>query len=1042
VASVLACALLGAPALAQPRPPAEETWRAAYTQRAWAGTDGLPPGTINDLAETRDGHLWLATYGGLVRFDGVRFTVTDSTTMAPLASNQVSAVAPAADGALWVAPVGASVFRTDGRRPLEVLPPRPNAREFVHRLRLGPDGALWVVSDTAVERFAAGAWTDITPARPNGRQFRTLLADRAGGAWLGASDGVFRVDRSGTSARVAGLPAGSDVHALVEDRQGRIWVGGTSGLAVILPEPAPRRARPTPGVDGRVTALAVDAEDVLWVATPSGVQLRSVVDGSPRGTLLDVIPSSVFDGAGVEQFMLARSGAVVAATPTRGFHVFTRRVVDLFGPSSGLPGPRAHHVVSDGADGLWVGTGCGGLTHVRLGARRTVETFGPPSMGLRSSCVRGLLRDRRGDLWVGQAGGALTRISARGAVRTWTTGDGLPPAELGPLLEARDGRTWVGSRRGVLCLIGLDERVKCPRWPGEAGEKIWSLAEGADGSLWVGQVGRLTRIGPTGAVQSWGPAEGLPPSPIRALHGRPDGTIWMATYGGGLARLRDGRIVKVGAAQGLADTALSALVTGGGGTVWLLGNRGVFITSWPALDAVADGAASAVEGAAYGAAEGMPEGNGGHPSSALMPDGRIGFATVEGLALLAPGRRPSTSMLVPHIDEVNGAMAAPPGGSRFVVPPGGGPVTLGVAAPFIGAPGSVRVRYRLQGRDQAWRDIGMDRRVTLDDLSPGDYVLDLSARHADGPWSVATTVARLTAQPFWWETRAAQGLGVTLLAGSLTGGLYAGRRARERRRRDLAREVEERKKAEQAAQRHLFALAQVGRVSTAGELAASLAHELGQPLTAIVANAEASRMLLDSPTHDPQRLAGILGNIAQQGQRASDVVRSLRAFLSREAHDFALVDVNAVVREVLPLLDSTRTSTEAAIELDLADTLPSVPADRVPLQQVVLNLALNALEAMRDSPSTRRCVLVRTRHRRTHVTISVSDTGPGLPLGTAHVLFEPLYTTKVGGMGMGLAISRSIVEAHGGRIRARNRHAGGATFVVSLPIDRASGARA
>jgi signal transduction histidine kinase/ligand-binding sensor domain-containing protein len=1038
---VLVQALLATLAPAQTPELTTEPWRTAYTQRAWTVNDGLPPGIISDVVETRDGYLWLATYGGLVRFDGLRFTLIDSTTIPSLASNQISAIAPAADGGLWVAPVGANVFRTDGRQQLQVLPPRPNAHQFVRRLRMGPDGALWVVADTAVERFSGGAWTDLTPGPRTARQFRTLLLDDAGVAWFGASDGLFRMgpgDR--LPARVRGLRAGTDVRALADAHHGQIWIGGSIGLDVLAREGTLRRVS---GIPGPVRGVAVDAGGAVWASTPAGVHLVEAADATAPAVSRAFVPAETFGGGEVDQFLLARSGAMVAATAAHGFHVFTRRVVELLGESAGLPGSRVHHLASDGADGLWVGTGCGGLTHIGLGARRSIESYGPPSMGLQSWCVRGLLRDRRGNVWVGQAGGALTRISASGAVRTWTADDGLPRAELGPLLEDRDGRLWVGSRRGALCLIERDGRIHCPTsLAGAAGEKIWSLAEDTDGSVWIGQVGRLTRITPTHDVRSWGTADGLPPSPIRALQPRPGQTIWMATYGGGLARLQGGRIARVGAAQGLLDTALSAIVTDTSGTVWLLGNRGVSITHWTELDAAADGAAPAVDVATYGSADGVPEGNSGHPSATVMPDGRIGFATVEGLAVFDPRRRPTTSPLVPRLDDVRGASPASTGATRFVVPPGGGAVAFGVTAPFIGAPGSVRVRHRLQGRDDTWVEAGVDRRIVYDNLPPGEYALALSARHADGAWSAPVTAATLAVQPLWWQTRATRGLAVVTLALGLAGGVYTRRHAAQRRGRELAREIQDRKTAEEAAHRHLLALARVGRVATAGELAASLAHELGQPLTAIVANAEASRMLLASPAHDPERVAGILGSIAQQGQRASDVIRGLRAFLTRDAPEFAPVDLDAAVREVMPLLESSRVTARAHVTLDLAADLPAVAGDRVPLQQVVLNLTLNALEAVRDLDDDRRCVRVRTRRRGRHVCVTVADSGPGLTAGAALSLFEPLFTTKTGGMGMGLAISRSIVEAHGGRIRARNRRAGGAVFSVRLPIDRASGGRA
>jgi C4-dicarboxylate-specific signal transduction histidine kinase len=184
---------------------------------------------------------------------------------------------------------------------------------------------------------------------------------------------------------------------------------------------------------------------------------------------------------------------------------------------------------------------------------------------------------------------------------------------------------------------------------------------------------------------------------------------------------------------------------------------------------------------------------------------------------------------------------------------------------------------------------------------------------------------------------------------------------------------------------------------------------------------------------------GILAEIGQQGRRASDVLRGLRRFLGRGSLELVEVDLSAVVREVMGLLDSTLTSALVRPVLDLADDAPAVRGDRVPLEQVVVNLVLNAVEAMRDRPGGERCLVVRTGHTPRCVRVSVLDTGPGLPGGRAQPLFEPFHTTKPAGMGMGLAICRSIIEAHGGRISGRNRRGGGAVFSFTVPVGSQDG---
>jgi C4-dicarboxylate-specific signal transduction histidine kinase len=258
-------------------------------------------------------------------------------------------------------------------------------------------------------------------------------------------------------------------------------------------------------------------------------------------------------------------------------------------------------------------------------------------------------------------------------------------------------------------------------------------------------------------------------------------------------------------------------------------------------------------------------------------------------------------------------------------------------------------------------------------------------------------------------------------------------RAAERRNQALSREISERQRAEEESHRHLLALAHVGRLATAGELTASLAHDLGQPLTAIVASAEATKMLLAGPKPDHAHLQEVLSSISEQGRRASEVIRGLRRFLGRGTPEFTPVDMNEVVREVTTLLHSTLLTDRVRLELRLDDGLPLVLGDRIPLQQVVMNLALNAIEIMRDMPEPQRRILVRSRQTARGVRVAVVDNGPGLGKGLGQKVFEPFHTTKQGGMGMGLAICRSIVEAHGGTIHGRNCPRGGAVFSFNLP---------
>jgi signal transduction histidine kinase len=248
-----------------------------------------------------------------------------------------------------------------------------------------------------------------------------------------------------------------------------------------------------------------------------------------------------------------------------------------------------------------------------------------------------------------------------------------------------------------------------------------------------------------------------------------------------------------------------------------------------------------------------------------------------------------------------------------------------------------------------------------------------------------------------------------------------------------------RQQGEHEMQRLRQELAHIGRVSAMGELTASLAHELNQPLTAILNNAQVAQRLLAAEVVDVGEMREILTDIVADEKRAAEVIRGMRGLLEKGDLEYFSLDLSEVVAEIARLLMSDAVIRNVLMRVDTTSDLPRVRGDRGQLQQVVLNLVLNGLDAMRESPSDNRSLIIRTfREGEAFVGVSVRDSGSGIAERDAEHIFEPLYTTKAGGLGMGLAISRTIVGAHGGRLRADNNADCGATVQFTLPAEKAA----
>jgi two-component system sensor kinase FixL len=246
-------------------------------------------------------------------------------------------------------------------------------------------------------------------------------------------------------------------------------------------------------------------------------------------------------------------------------------------------------------------------------------------------------------------------------------------------------------------------------------------------------------------------------------------------------------------------------------------------------------------------------------------------------------------------------------------------------------------------------------------------------------------------------------------------------------------DITERKQIEMELQQKRNELNHVTRVSTMGQLASTLAHELSQPLGAILRNAEAAELILQDPSPDLGELRAILEDICKDDQRAGDVIERMRAMLTKRKTEKCRLDLKLLTVEVITLVQTDADKRHVRLALDIGPALPPVHGDRVQLQQVLINLLLNAFDALDDNLQESPLITVSARPVGETVEVAVSDNGPGIAEDNILHVFEPFFSSKSNGLGMGLTISRDIIKAHGGWLCAKNNEAGGATFTITLP---------
>jgi PAS domain S-box-containing protein len=251
----------------------------------------------------------------------------------------------------------------------------------------------------------------------------------------------------------------------------------------------------------------------------------------------------------------------------------------------------------------------------------------------------------------------------------------------------------------------------------------------------------------------------------------------------------------------------------------------------------------------------------------------------------------------------------------------------------------------------------------------------------------------------------------------------------------VLQDITERKRAETEVARARAELLHVERSLRLNQLTASLAHELNQPLAAILSNAQAALRFLKSDKPDLNEFQEILRDIISDDQRAGNVIRSLRSMMKREEREKGPTILNDVLNDVIQIFRSEAIFRNVGIETELDGSLPPVSGDKGQLQQVVLNIIMNGAEAMSRTPPEQRKLILRTQRKDHSLWVMARDFGPGIDKENLERMFEPFFTTKGTGLGMGLAICSSIIKDHGGRIWAENNPEGGATFFIELPID-------
>ena len=711
-----------------------------YVHTAWRIQEGFLPGLPESITQTMDGYLWIGTYAGLVRFDGAQFVP-------------------------WEGPKGQQL---------------PDSRYF--SVLGARDGSLWIGMPNGVARWKDG---ELVTLPSLGGRANSIIEDRKGAIWVGRIHGEDTrgglIQVIGNDLKFYGASDGiplTSANRLIEDDAGNLWIGSYQGLCRWKPgssETYFQKELQAAGILG-VWALAMEKNGTLWAGMQfpgGGLEIQRLIKGRWSRYQLPGVKGD----PGVTALFVDRDQSIWIGTARRGIYRVHANEVDHFDSGDGLSGDAVATIYQDREGTLWVGTskGVDSFRDIR------VATFSLRE-GLSADSVSSVQAARDGAVWIGNSG-ALD-VLKDGKLSAIRTGQGLPGRDVTGLFEDHTGRLWVGVDRGlyiydggkfrlieqgivgaitedingvIWARIGMQlarienlqvrERISLPQIPITS-----KLAPDPAGGIWLGLTnGDLARYR-DGRLETF-PSNQHPKSAIRTLAPGTDGSVWAATREG-LLRLKEGARRLLTTRNGLPCNDIYTLLNDGAGSLWMYSSCGIIALATADLEKWWAEPDSKVKLRIFDGFDGAQPGlSPMQPQASRSTDGRLWFANDSVLQMLDPGRLGTNRLAPPvHIQRIIVDSKSYSATETLNLPPRTRSLEINYAALSMVIPQKVRYRYKLEGHDQDWLDVGIRRNALYNDLPPRKYRFRVIACNNDGVWNEEGATIEFTIAPAFYQT--------------------------------------------------------------------------------------------------------------------------------------------------------------------------------------------------------------------------------------------------------------------------------------------------
>jgi hypothetical protein len=971
-----------------------------WSYRAWQTDEGLPDNSVTGVAQTSDGFLWVATYGGLLRFDGAKF---ESIPLPSLLRKSVRTFLLEGRDRFWLGMDPGSVICLESNvsRTFTTADGLPGER--VQAMAADAKGAVWIAYQSALCRIKDGQVTrlDITDGWPSGIN-AWVASDARGDLWYskGGQVGVFR-DGKLLQKFIFDEP----MIRLCKSISAGLWICAGSRLLKYDGNLEPVELARLPS-NAEPQILFEDKSGALWLGTAADGLFRFA-----NGTL-EKIPTS---NPSIYCLNEDREGNLWAGTSGGGLNLIRPGVVELIGRNPGLPFESVASVSEATGGQIWVASQSGMLTRSHAGKWETIGA----EAGWTNDAATCVAADKRGGVWVGARNRTLNYFN-NGTWRTWQRQDDLHNGSVHLIFVAANNDVWVVTGSPSRLQRLRDGKLEAPLSLPAESRTIRAMAEDAEGTLWLGTLeGQVFRVKGSSLIVEPAATQ-RDGSPIRALATTPDGALWIGYTGAGIGRFKAGKYSRITSANGLADDFASQILADGHGRLWIVGNHGLFQVQLAELTAVAEGRGTRLRSLIFGRNEGLPNfqpNTASFPNVCLGRDGRLWFASRSGLLSVRPAILHDNTVPPPVVLERvsvddktvalydaqsplqtqsgNGWLDLRQSKIRLSLSPRHRKLEFEFAALSFASPENVLLRYRLDNFDENWVEAGTHRRAIYPHLPPGGYQFHVAACNNAGVWNETGASLKFTVPPFFWQQWWFRGLVLIVFTALVVA---------------VVRYVSFRRLHARMAQLEQQAAIEKERT----RIARDMHDEVGAKLTRLSLLTEMAGVNVDMP-------AWARGDVKEISDTARETIRSFEEVVwAVNPRNDTLADlVHYLCRYAEEYFDGS----PVQCGFDLPPEIPAVVLPTEVRQQVFL-AAKEALNNVLKHAKARQ-VRVQLVAVAGEFQIIIEDDGCG---------FDPGAAPKRTGGGNGLVNMRERLHGIGGRFECSRRSGGGTRITLGARV--------